>query len=95
LSYGKNKYSYAWLSPFSLHICNLDAKKLNKMKNVFAIFFFAGMFVFASCDNAGTTTEDTTTTEVTTEDMDHAGHDHDAMLDDTTAVAADTAVHVH
>lgn len=65
------------------------------MKFFFALFLVAGMFGFASCDNAGTTTEDTTTTELTSEDMDHAGHDHDAMLEDTTAVAADTAMHLH
>lgn len=95
MSSGKNRYGFAWLSLFCLHICNPNDKNLKKMKNVFAFLLIAGMFAFASCDNAGTATEDTTTTEVTTEDMDQAGHDHDAMLEDTAAVAADTAGHVH
>jgi hypothetical protein len=74
----------------SLDLCNLNAKKLNKMKNIFALLLVASMFVFASCDNAATTTEDTITTEVHEHE---AGHDHDAIVveDDTTAVAADTA----
>jgi hypothetical protein len=65
-------------------------KQQNNMKKVFGLLFVAGLFAFASCNNAEETATEVETTETVEEVEVESEVDTTATPADTTAAPADT-----